>query len=46
MSAQFCEFCDISLDLHDGPDSCEYAEHKARMQDMVNDLIARVVGIR
>jgi hypothetical protein len=41
---EFCDHCDIRLDLHDGDDSCEYAAHKVRMQDMVNDLLWRVVG--
>lgn len=31
----FCDECGISLDLHDGPDSCEWAQLKA-------DAIARV----
>lgn len=25
----FCPDCDVTMDLHDGPDSCEYAERKA-----------------
>jgi hypothetical protein len=28
---QFCPLCEVTLDLHDGPDSCEYAEAKARI---------------
>ncbi|MGD9753309.1 MAG: hypothetical protein AB7W59_20130 [Acidimicrobiia bacterium] len=28
---QFCPHCDVSNDLHNGPDSCAYAEHKANM---------------
>ena len=27
----FCPHCDVTNDLHDGPDSCEYAEAKARL---------------
>lgn len=37
----FCDLCDVSLDLHNGPDSCESAGKKA-------DLLAkldRVFGI-
>jgi hypothetical protein len=26
----FCPHCDVTMDLHDGPDTCEYAESKAR----------------
>lgn len=44
MSAQFCDECDVSLALHDGEDSCDYAAHKVRMQDMVNDFLLRVAG--
>jgi hypothetical protein len=28
---QFCPLCDVSLDLHDGPDSCDSADAKARL---------------
>jgi hypothetical protein len=28
---QFCPLCDVTLDLHDGPDSCSSAEAKARL---------------
>lgn len=31
MSEQFCAHCGVTNDLHDGPDSCEYAESKARL---------------
>lgn len=27
---QFCPLCGVTLDLHDGPDTCEYAEQSAR----------------
>lgn len=46
MSAEFCEHCDVSLDLHDGDDSCDYAAHKVRMIEMVNGFLGRVVGGR
>jgi hypothetical protein len=29
--AQFCPFCDVVLDLHDGPNSCDSADAKARI---------------
>lgn len=29
MPDQFCDLCDVSLDLHDGPDTCDLAERKA-----------------
>jgi len=28
---QFCPLCDVTLDLHDGPDSCSDADAKARL---------------
>lgn len=28
---QFCPLCEVSLDLHDGPDSCGTADAKARL---------------
>ena len=31
MSDGFCDLCEVTLDLHDGPDSCESAEAKARI---------------
>lgn len=31
---QFCSLCDVSLDLHDGPDSCDLAETKAHLLEM------------
>jgi hypothetical protein len=34
---QFCPLCDVTLDLHDGPDSCCAAEQKA-------DMLARFFG--
>jgi hypothetical protein len=30
----FCNLCDVTLDLHDGPDSCHLAEGKADLLDM------------
>jgi hypothetical protein len=36
--AQFCPFCDVTLDLHDGPDTCHLAERKA-------DLLAAFASI-
>ena len=30
----FCPLCDVTLDLHDGPDSCSSAEAKADVLDM------------
>lgn len=27
----FCDFCDVSMDLHGGPDTCHLAESKARL---------------
>ena len=38
----FCPHCDVTMDLHDGPDTCEQAESKA-------DLLAameRAFGLR
>lgn len=29
MPDQFCGVCDVSLDLHDGPGTCDLAERKA-----------------
>jgi hypothetical protein len=26
--ARFCPLCDVSLDLHDGPDTCHVASQK------------------
>ena len=28
-AAEFCPLCDVTLDLHDGPDSCSSAAAKA-----------------
>lgn len=28
---QFCETCEVSMDLHDGEDSCDLAESKAQL---------------
>jgi hypothetical protein len=28
---QFCPDCGVTLDLHDGPDSCDLADAKARL---------------
>lgn len=30
----FCDLCEVSLDLHDGPDTCESADAKARTIEM------------
>lgn len=27
--SEFCPDCDVTMDLHDGPDSCDYAESRA-----------------
>lgn len=27
----FCPLCGVTLDLHDGPDSCDNADAKARL---------------
>lgn len=43
---QFCDDCDVSLDLHDGPDSCEYAEHMARRYEMVSGFLGRLGSAR
>lgn len=32
---EFCDRCDVNLDLHEGPDSCEEAEKKAHMYELV-----------
>jgi hypothetical protein len=31
--ARFCPLCGVSLDLHDGPDTCHLAEMKADLLD-------------
>ena len=28
---QFCPHCGVTNDLHDGPDSCDHADAKARL---------------
>lgn len=33
--ADFCDTCDVALHLHDGPDSCELAESRAHMHELV-----------
>lgn len=33
--ARFCPLCGVSLDLHDGPDTCESAGRKA---DLLNQF--------
>jgi hypothetical protein len=30
---QFCPLCGVTLDLHDGPDTCRSAEMKADLLD-------------
>lgn len=32
--SQFCPLCGVSLDLHDGPDSCSSADRKASILEM------------
>lgn len=31
MADQFCPLCGVTLDLHDGPDSCSLADAKASL---------------
>lgn len=31
---QFCPLCEVTLDLHDGPDSCGSADRKATTLEM------------
>lgn len=33
---QFCPQCDVTMDLHDGPDSCDYAQHKADLLSVMD----------
>ena len=35
---QFCPLCEVSLDLHDGPDTCDYAESKARLLEQFDRI--------
>ena len=39
MSADFCDECDVSMDLHDGEDSCDSAEAKARLLERFGGMI-------
>ena len=41
---QFCPLCQIVLDLHDGPDSCESAEMKARLLEEFDTLLYHLNG--
>jgi len=34
----FCPLCDVTLDLHDGPDSCTSADAKARVLESFGRL--------
>lgn len=36
---RFCPFCEVSMALHDGPDSCDVAERKARLITNFNFLL-------
>jgi len=38
----FCPDCEVTLDLHDGEDSCDLAEAKARLIS----IFSRIAGIR
>ena len=40
--ARFCPLCGVSLDLHDGPDTCRLAEMKANLLER----FGRLVGAR
>lgn len=50
MSGQFCERCDVSMDLHPWPDDeddrgCDVAESKARLLDDFNRIFSgRALG--
>jgi hypothetical protein len=35
---RFCDLCGVTLDLHDGPDSCDNAEAKARLLEEFSSL--------
>lgn len=35
----FCDECDVSLDLHDGPDSCEDAIEKANRAEQMTRMM-------
>ena len=37
--ARFCQLCGASLDLHDGPDTCEIAERKASLLERFDFLV-------
>jgi hypothetical protein len=38
----FCPECDVTLDFHDGPDSCEDAQDKAAaLEDMERMMFGR-----
>jgi len=39
--ARFCPLCGVSLDLHDGPDTCRSAEMKA---DLLDRFLAPFAG--
>lgn len=36
---QFCNLCDVSLDLHDGPNTCDTATQKAFIIELPFALI-------
>ena len=39
---RFCPECEVSLDLHDGPDTCESAGRKADLLDQFLRPFAQV----
>jgi hypothetical protein len=36
---EFCPLCDVSLDLHDGPDTCALAAARARLVEIFDRMI-------
>lgn len=38
---KFCMLCGVSLDLHDGPDTCKSAEMKADLLDRFYQMFRR-----
>lgn len=36
---QFCDLCGVTNDLHDGPESCDYAGRKADAIDEMSRLM-------
>lgn len=39
MSAEFCDECGVTLDFHDGPDSCEESEAKANALETMERIM-------